>query len=167
MLKIKYKNKIILLIALFNLFLLNFNNQIFADSGYKGHWPNEIEAISGGEVVTDNEYIEAYVGAGEEFEKIDTVIPNGVSVLIYGSITKNNKKWSLIEVYEFDEEKIKDIILTKREYYEDIIPKLNKFITDKNKTEFAKFVYEGDEINLSYVKITLKRSGWVKTEYLE
>ena len=169
MLKIKYKNKIILLIALFNLFLLSFNNKIFADSGYKGHWPNEIEAISGGEVVTDNEYIEAYVGAGEEFEKIDTVIPNGVNVLVYGSITKNNEKWSLIEVYEFNEEKIKDIILRNREYYkyyEDIIPKLNKLIIDKNKMEFAKFVYEGDEVNLSYVKIALKRSGWVKTEYL-
>ena len=164
MLKIKYKNKIILLIALFNLFLLNFNNQIFADSGYKGHWPNEIEAIAGGEVATDNEYIEAYVGAGEEFEKIDTVIPNGASVHVYGSITKNNEKWSLIEVYEFNEEKIKNMI--DREYYKDIIPKLNKFIIDKNKMEFAKFVYEGDEINLSYVKIALKRSGWVKTEYL-
>lgn len=164
MLKIKHKNKIILLIVLFNLFLLSFNNKIFADSGYKGHWPNEIEAISSGEVVTDNEYIEAYVGAGEEFEKIDTVIPNGINVLVYGSITKNNEKWSLIEVYEFNEEKIKNMI--DREYYKDIIPKLNKFIIDKNKMEFAKFVYEGDEVNLSYVKIALKRSGWVKTEYL-
>lgn len=164
MLKIKYKNKIILLIALFNLFLLSFNNKIFADSGYKGHWPNEIEPISGGEVVTDNEYIEAYVGAGEEFEKIDTVIPNGAGVLVYGSITKNNEKWSLIEVYEFNEEKIKNMI--DREYYKDIIPKLNKFIIDKNKMEFAKFLYEENEINLSYVKIALKRSGWVKTEYL-
>ena len=53
-----------------------------------------------------------------------------------------------------------------REYYKDIIPKLNKLIIDKNKMEFAKFVYEGDEMNLSYVKIALKRSGWVKTEYL-
>lgn len=164
MLKIKYKNKIILLIALFNLFLLSFNNKIFADSGYKGHWPNEIEAISGAEVVTDKEYIEAYVGAGEEFEKIDTVIPNGAGVLVYGSIIKNNEKWSLIEVYEFNEEKIKKMI--DREYYKDIIPKLNKLIIDKNKMEFAKFVYEGDEVNLSYVKIALKRSGWVKTEYL-
>ena len=88
----KSKNKIIILLALFNLFLLSSNNQVFADSGYKGYWPNEIAAVSGGEVVTDNEYIEAYVGAGEEFEKIDTVIPNGVSVLVYGSITKNNEK---------------------------------------------------------------------------
>ena len=164
MFKIKSKNKIIILLALFNLFLLSSNNQVFADSGYKGHWPNEIEAISGGEVVTDNEYIEAYVGAGEEFKKIDTVIPNGINVPVYGSITKNNEKWSLIEVYEFNEEKIKNMI--DREYYKDIIPKLNKFIIDKNTMEFAKFLYEGDEVNLSYVKIVLKRSGWVKTEYL-
>ena len=168
MFKMKSKNKIIILLALFNLFLLSSNNQVFADSGYKGHWPNEIATVSGGKVVSDNGYIEVYVGAGEEFEKVDTIIPNGISVPIYGSIIKNNEKWSLVRVYDFDEIKIKKIIKTLsnwEEYHKETITKLNNYMVNKDKIELAKWIYNENEIGLSYVS-QLKRSSWVKAEYL-
>ena len=167
--KNEFINKKFLFLILINIFLINCNNFVFADSGYKGHWPKQIDAVSNSKIKTDNEYIEVYVGAGEEFDKINTIIPNGSYVSIYGNIIKNNEKWSLVEVYEFDYEKIKYRINNwwNNEYYENTISILQDFINDNKKIEFAKFIYGDEGDGLLYLKNDLKKSGWIKTIYLE
>ena len=151
---IKYKFFLNLLV-----FILIISIRSYCNDGAMYYWgPERIHTVEEKTVNTVEKSIKVYKGAGENFE-IDerAVVPNGIKVDVYATITNGNTKWSLIKYYYCTEG-----ILT--------------FIRDEEGNEF-----DNDYLALEYYnKLSLikqyeeiagdplagKDFGWVKDQYL-
>ena len=142
-------------------FTLIISISSYCNDGGESYWgPDRIHTVEEKTVNTAEKSIKVYKGAGENFE-IDerAIVPNGITVNVYATITNGNIKWDLIKYFYFS-----DNVL--------------RFIRDDNGDDFdddySALVYYNKLPIIKQYELLIedaydflgKDFGWVKDDYL-
>lgn len=142
-------------------FTLIISNNSYCNDGGEYYWgPEEIKTVEEKIVNINGKKLEVYKGAGDNFE-IDerAIVPNGIKVNVYATITNGNTKWSLIKYFYYKNSILSFIRDDEMNSFEDDYSALEYF----NKLSEMK---QYEKLSEDAFHVSGKDFGWVKDKYL-
>ena len=142
-------------------FTLLISNNSYCNDGGEYYWgPEEIKTVEEKIVNINGKKLEVYKGAGDNFE-IDerAIVPNGIKVNVYATITNGNTKWSLIKYFYYNNSILSSIRDDEMNFFKDDYSALEYF----NKLSEIK---QYEKLSEDAFVVSGKDFGWVKDKYL-